>query len=89
VDSFWTHQLLYRIAFAESDASAIQRELDWSKGKPQESTLTYYEAKATLSRGSLAGPESFLRPHARSLKRRGLESKQSLFSTDKHSSKPI
>jgi tetratricopeptide (TPR) repeat protein len=53
VDSFWTHQLLYRIAFAESDASAMQRELDWSKGKSQESTFTYYQAKATLSMGQL------------------------------------
>jgi serine/threonine protein kinase/tetratricopeptide (TPR) repeat protein len=53
VDSFWTHQLLYRIAFTESDEPAMQRELDWSKGKPQESTITYYHAKATLSLGEL------------------------------------
>jgi tetratricopeptide (TPR) repeat protein len=53
VDSFWTHQLLYRIAFTESDGPAMQRELDWSKGKPQESTITYYHAKMALSQGEL------------------------------------
>jgi len=53
VDSFWTHQLLYRIAFTEGDEPAMQREFDWSKGKPQESVSIYYQAKAALSLGEL------------------------------------
>jgi DNA-binding winged helix-turn-helix (wHTH) protein/tetratricopeptide (TPR) repeat protein len=53
VDSFWTHQLLYRIAFVEGDEAVMQREIDWSKGKPQESVMNYYQAKAALSLGEL------------------------------------
>src|SRR5271167_2177446 len=53
VDSFWTHLVLYRIAFAEGDGPAMQREIDWFKGKPQESVGTYYQAKAALSQGKL------------------------------------
>jgi len=52
-DSFWVHSLLYRIAFVESDGPAMQRELDWFGGKPQESVLTYYHAKAVLSLGEV------------------------------------
>jgi DNA-binding winged helix-turn-helix (wHTH) protein/tetratricopeptide (TPR) repeat protein len=53
VDSFWTHQLLYRIAFVEGDEAGMQREIDWSKGKPQESVMNYFQAKAALSLGEL------------------------------------
>ena len=53
VDSFWTHQLLYRIAFVEGDEAVMQREIDWSKGKPQESVMNYFQAKAALSLGEL------------------------------------
>jgi DNA-binding winged helix-turn-helix (wHTH) protein/tetratricopeptide (TPR) repeat protein len=53
MDSFWTHQLLYRIAFAEGDEPAMQREIEWFKGKSQESVMTYYQAKAALSLGEL------------------------------------
>ena len=53
VDSFWIHSVLYRIAFVNSDGPAMQRELEWFKGKPQESAFTYYEAKAALSLGEV------------------------------------
>ncbi len=53
LDSFWTHQLLYRIAFVEGDEAVMQREIDWSKGKPQESVMNYFQAKAALSLGEL------------------------------------
>lgn len=53
VDSSWTHQQLYRIAFAEGDEPAMQREIDWFKGKPQETSLLYYRAKAALSLGQI------------------------------------
>jgi eukaryotic-like serine/threonine-protein kinase len=51
VDSFWVHSVLFRIAFAENDDTAMQRELELFKGRPQESAITYYQAKATLSSG--------------------------------------
>jgi hypothetical protein len=59
VDSSWTHQQLYRIAFVEGDESTMQREIDWFKGKPQETSILYYRAKAALSLGRFAGPENF------------------------------
>jgi len=31
----------------------MQREIDWSKGKPQESVMNYFQAKAALSLGEL------------------------------------
>jgi DNA-binding winged helix-turn-helix (wHTH) protein/tetratricopeptide (TPR) repeat protein len=53
VESSWTHQQLYRIAFVEGDETAMRREIDWFKGKPQESVNLYYQAKAALSLGQL------------------------------------
>ncbi len=53
IDSSWTHQVLYRIAFVEGDDVVAQREIDWFKGKPQESANTYFRAKAALSLGEL------------------------------------
>jgi len=50
-DSFWTHQILYRIAFIEGDDAAMQQEIEWFRGKPQESINIYYQAKAALVRG--------------------------------------
>jgi DNA-binding winged helix-turn-helix (wHTH) protein/tetratricopeptide (TPR) repeat protein len=53
LDNFTTHAVLYRIAFVEGDGPAMQREIDWFKGKPSESAATYYQAKAALSLGEL------------------------------------
>jgi eukaryotic-like serine/threonine-protein kinase len=53
IDSSWTHQVLYRVAFVEGDESAMQQELSWFRGKPQESVALYFQAKALLSQGEL------------------------------------
>jgi tetratricopeptide (TPR) repeat protein len=53
VDGFWIHQVLYRIAFAEGDGPAMQQQIGWFRGKPQESINTYYQAKSALSQGEL------------------------------------
>lgn len=53
LDSFWTHLLLYRIAFVEGDGAAMDREVEWFKGKSQESAMTYYQAKVALSLGKV------------------------------------
>jgi DNA-binding winged helix-turn-helix (wHTH) protein/tetratricopeptide (TPR) repeat protein len=53
VDSSWTHQVLYRVAFVEGDQSAMQREMGWFRGKPQESVALYFQGKAVLSQGEL------------------------------------
>jgi DNA-binding winged helix-turn-helix (wHTH) protein/tetratricopeptide (TPR) repeat protein len=53
LDNWTTHHVLYDIAFVEEDGPAMQREIDWFKGKPAESTGVYYQAKAALSQGKL------------------------------------
>ncbi len=53
VDGFWIHNILYRIAFVEADEPAMQRQIEWFKGKPQEALLIYHQAKAALSLGEL------------------------------------
>ena len=53
LDSWPMHAVLYRIAFVEVDGPAMQREVDWFKGKPAESSGVYYQAKAALSLGEL------------------------------------
>ena len=68
VDSSWTHQQLYRIAFVEGDEPTMQREIDWFKGKPQETSILYYRAKAALSLGQIRrSRELFERARALSL----------------------
>ena len=53
LDGYNIHRILYNIAFAEGDEAVMQREVDWFKGKPLESYLTYYQASAALSLGRL------------------------------------
>jgi tetratricopeptide (TPR) repeat protein len=53
LDNFTSHTVLYRIAFVEGDEPAMQREINWFKGKPAESAGIYYQAKAALSLGQL------------------------------------
>jgi len=70
VDSWWTHALLYRLAFVEGDEPAMQREIDWSKDKPQETVMIYYQAKSALSLGEVRkSRELFERARALSLGR--------------------
>lgn len=70
VESNWTHQILYRIAFVEGDQRAIQQQIDWFKGKPQEEVNLYYQAKAALSLGELRrSRELFERARAMSLQK--------------------
>jgi len=51
LDSVELHDLLYEIAFAEADQAAMQRELDWSKGKPGEERILYDAAWAATATG--------------------------------------
>src|SRR5262249_16897531 len=76
VDSFWVHSVLYRTAFAENDDGAMQRELEWFKGRPQESVITYFQAKATLSLGKVRESRELFQ-HARQLaEARGLKEQE-------------
>lgn len=51
MDSVDFHDILFDIAFAEGDQSAMQRELDWSKGKSGEERILYNSAWAATASG--------------------------------------
>jgi DNA-binding winged helix-turn-helix (wHTH) protein/tetratricopeptide (TPR) repeat protein len=69
LDTWGTHRGLYLIAFVEGDGPAMQREIDWFKGKPTESVLTFYQARGALGLGQLrAARELFERACALALK---------------------
>jgi len=53
LDSVDLHDLLFDIAFAEGDQSAMQRELDWSKGKSGEERILYNSAWAATASGHI------------------------------------
>jgi DNA-binding winged helix-turn-helix (wHTH) protein/tetratricopeptide (TPR) repeat protein len=82
VDSFWTHELLYRIAFVESDGPAMRREMDWFKGKPQESVALYFQAKAALSLGQLRRSRGLFESARAVALRQGLKEQAAVFAND-------
>ena len=83
--SWPTHRDLYVIAFVDGDAAAMQKEIDWFKGKPTESVLTYYQARAALSFGQIrAARELFDRAQAVALKN-GLKEQAVAMTTDRAS----
>jgi len=51
MDSVDLHAILFDMAFAESDQSAMQRELDWSKGKSGEERILFNSAYAATASG--------------------------------------
>jgi eukaryotic-like serine/threonine-protein kinase len=53
LDGFIVHFNVYMIAFAESDQAAMQREIDWFKGKPLESWNLNHRAWAAMSLGQI------------------------------------
>ncbi len=73
LDSWPMHTVLYRIAFVESDELAMQREVDWFKGKPAESIGIYYQAKAALSLGELRKARELFERAVASAHRNGLK----------------
>jgi tetratricopeptide (TPR) repeat protein len=64
------HADLYALAFLERDAAAMERQVDWAKGKPDEFDFLQVVAEAAASRGKLqAARENFGK--AADLARRG------------------
>ena len=47
---------LYTLAFIEGDTAAMQRQVDWAKGKPDEFVFLQVVAEAAASRGKLQAP---------------------------------
>jgi eukaryotic-like serine/threonine-protein kinase len=73
LDDMTIHSVLYDIAFVEDDGPAMQREIDWFKGKPTESLGIYYQAKAALSLGELRKARELFERAGDIAKRNGLK----------------
>ena len=53
------HFLLYQIAFLQGDNDGMRRELEWAKGRPDESLFRWAEARALrFARPAAAGPRA-------------------------------
>jgi len=53
LDNWITHSILYEVAMAEADETAMQRELTWFKGNPMESWVVMDQASHTMALGHL------------------------------------
>jgi eukaryotic-like serine/threonine-protein kinase len=53
VDNLFVHQLLYELAFLNSDDDGMQRQMKWSEGKPSEYLLLNEATAATAARGQM------------------------------------
>jgi serine/threonine protein kinase/tetratricopeptide (TPR) repeat protein len=70
IDTASDHGDLYTFAFLEGDTAAMQRQVDWAKGKPDEFDFLQVVAEAASSRGRLqAARENYSK--AADLARRG------------------
>src|SRR5882724_6453841 len=70
IDTASDHGDLYSLAFLEGDTAAMQRQVDWAKGKPDEFDFLQVLAEAASSRGRLqAARENYSK--AADLARRG------------------
>ena len=68
-DGLGVHNSLYQIAFVEDDEPAMNREMEWFKGKPVECWNLNHQAWVAASRGRLhAARELFERAHTAAMK---------------------
>lgn len=61
LDGVNLHGVLFRIAFAEKDDAAMQRELDWAHDNPREGELLDLMAWASAARGQLRSARKYFR----------------------------
>ena len=66
LDNWITHSILYEVAVAEADETAMQRELAWFKGNPMESWVVMNQAENAMAQGHLRRSRE-LYEHARML----------------------
>jgi len=69
-DYFEIHGILFALAFMRGDSAAMQREIDWTKGKPEEGASIGWQASVAEFQGQIK--------KSRELARRGMESMQRL-----------
>jgi DNA-binding winged helix-turn-helix (wHTH) protein/tetratricopeptide (TPR) repeat protein len=66
LDNWIIHSILYSVAAAEGDETAMQRELNWFKGNPMESWVVMDQADNAMALGHLRRSRELFE-HARSL----------------------
>src|ERR1039457_1299875 len=66
LDNWITHEVLYDVAVAEADETAMQRELTWFKGNPMESWVVMDQAINAMALGHLRRSRELFE-HARTL----------------------
>lgn len=60
IDAGWQHRDLYIAAFLRGDGATMQREVEWSRGKPAERTILADQASAAASLGRLRDSADFV-----------------------------
>jgi eukaryotic-like serine/threonine-protein kinase len=67
--STWDHRDLYTLAFLEGDSAAMQHEIEWAKGKPDESVMLEVVAEAAAFLGKQAQAREIYRQAIESARR--------------------
>ena len=60
LESIDMHRLLYAIAFIRGDRETMQREVDWAKGRPDESNMIFIQVQAAASSGKVGEARKLL-----------------------------
>ena len=70
--SFRIHEDLYEIAFLQGDLTAMQQEVDWARGTPEEHTMLDDQASVALSSGKLRIARQLSNRSHEDMRRQGL-----------------
>ena len=71
LDSFPIHLVLYQIAFIRGDQSAMQREITWATGKPDESFFLLFEGNGEYALGKAQKAREIFTQAANTAERQG------------------
>ena len=71
LDSTLIHSLLYQVAFVSGDAAAMQQQLDWTRGKPDEYVGADWQAQTTAVAGQWRRSQDFSKSAVESATRSG------------------
>jgi tetratricopeptide (TPR) repeat protein len=73
VDFIDIHEVLFNIAFIQGDAAAMQRQIDWTKGKPEEGIGLWWQGDAAAFAGQRKKSKEFLRRSVEAAQRLNLK----------------
>jgi tetratricopeptide (TPR) repeat protein len=73
LDSVAIHELLYRIAFIQGDPSEMERQIEWTRGKPEEAIGLAWQAGVAAFGGQLEKAGELRRRASQALQRLNLK----------------